>query len=242
MNFHESIMGQRFFQKQLPDLTSALNRVAEATEKANEIATARKEDAKVSTTCYGFNKFKNILADNISLMGITEFVQNNDDETISDELCDIFRELLASEGCCPDCNMALFYSDHEEFDFVCSGCGKQLHMNEVAPFTKTKLSENMPETDKSCNPYELCNLGDDVYFNVPSEPVDCSNMNFFDEIEYDCFELIKKYASLFKIKLYTSDGEPIEENDISFDLAKDVQECILNMFVRAGIKFKFTND
>ena len=67
-------------------------------------------------------------------------------------------------------------------------------------------------------------------------------MNFFDEIEYDCFELIKKYASLFKIKLYTSDGEPIEENDISFDLAKDVQECILNMFVRAGIKFKFTND
>lgn len=242
MNFHESIMGQRFFQKQLPDLTNALNRVAEATEKANEIAASKTENSEPVAVCYGFNKFKNILADNVTLKGITEFVQNNDGEIISQELYDAFRELLASEGCCPDCNMALLYNDYEDHDFVCSGCGKLINLNEVAPFIKTKLPEEASEDKKACSPYELCNLGDDVYFNVPSEPVDCSHMNFFDEIEYDCFELIKKYASLFKIKLYNSNGEPIEKDDISFDLAKDVQECVLNMFVRAGIKFKFTND
>ena len=154
-DFHNTAYGANFFGRQLPQLIKNIERLAAATETSNEIAASKTENSEPATTCYGFNKFKNILADNISLMGITEFVQNNDDETISDELCDIFHELLASEGCCPDCNMALFYSDHEEFDFVCSGCGKQLHMNEVAPFTKTKLSENMPETDKSCNPYEL---------------------------------------------------------------------------------------
>lgn len=42
MQFHETILGKRFFEQQLPNLIRKLDRIAEALEKANEL----KEESK----------------------------------------------------------------------------------------------------------------------------------------------------------------------------------------------------
>lgn len=70
----------------------------------------------------------------------------------------------------------------------------------------------------------------------PSE-VDISNMNFFDGLEYDCWNLIKKYAGAFGFKVKNTDGE---EDDIDFYAAKEVQEKIIELFKEAGITFKYS--
>lgn len=68
----------------------------------------------------------------------------------------------------------------------------------------------------------------------PSE-VDISNMNFFDDLEYDCWNLIKKYAEKFGFEVKSVDGE---EDDIDFYAAKEVQGKIIELFEESGIIFK----
>lgn len=46
IQFHETVMGHRFFEFQLPQLIKALNRFADAMEKANQISEARDAEAK----------------------------------------------------------------------------------------------------------------------------------------------------------------------------------------------------
>ena len=46
IQFHETVMGHRFFEHQLPQLIKALNRCADAMEKANQISEARDAEAK----------------------------------------------------------------------------------------------------------------------------------------------------------------------------------------------------
>lgn len=46
IQFHETIMGHRFFEHQLPQLIKALNRCADAMEKANQISEAKDAEAK----------------------------------------------------------------------------------------------------------------------------------------------------------------------------------------------------
>jgi hypothetical protein len=55
MNFSDTIMGQRFFNKQLPDLIKAVNRLADAQEEQNklikqqiELNTENKENDKTT--------------------------------------------------------------------------------------------------------------------------------------------------------------------------------------------------
>lgn len=67
--------------------------------------------------------------------------------------------------------------------------------------------------------------------------VDISDMNYFDELEYDCFELIKKYAAKFG---YEVEGLK-SENDIDFYAAKEVQDKIIDLFKEAGVLFS-TNE
>ena len=43
MQFFETVMGRRFFEGQLPSLIKAVNRLADAVEKANELAANGKE-------------------------------------------------------------------------------------------------------------------------------------------------------------------------------------------------------
>ncbi len=68
----------------------------------------------------------------------------------------------------------------------------------------------------------------------PSE-VDISHMNYFDELEYDCWELIKKYAGAFGFKVENVDGD---EDTIDFYAAKKIQDGIIELFEEAGIVFK----
>ena len=43
ISFHETVMGHRFFEQQLPSLIKTLTRIAAALEEANEL---KKADAK----------------------------------------------------------------------------------------------------------------------------------------------------------------------------------------------------
>lgn len=56
----------------------------------------------------------------------------------------------------------------------------------------------------------------------------------FDILEYDCWNLIKKYGDLFGIDISA-------EDNIDFYAAKTVQDAILELFKDAGFKFKHTN-
>ena len=56
-------------------------------------------------------------------------------------------------------------------------------------------------------------------------------LNTFDSLEYECWDLILKYADMFGITIEI-------EDDIDFYAAKEVQETILKLFKDAGFKFK----
>lgn len=80
-------------------------------------------------------------------------------------------------------------------------------------------------------------FGDSNELELPKEPVvfdgdmDCS----LDELEVDCWELIKDYAALFDCTIVPNKYS--DENDISYDVAKSLQNSIIQMFRSAGVKF-----
>lgn len=80
-------------------------------------------------------------------------------------------------------------------------------------------------------------FGDSAELELPKEPVvfngdmDCS----LDELEADCWELIKDYAALFDCKIVPNKYS--DENDISYDVAKSLENSIIEMFRSAGVKF-----
>ena len=79
-------------------------------------------------------------------------------------------------------------------------------------------------------------FGDEHEINIPKEPIDCSHLGFFDEMEESCWDLFKSYCEYFGLKLINEDDD---EDAISFDIAKGIQEVILKVLQNAGIKFKF---
>ena len=78
-------------------------------------------------------------------------------------------------------------------------------------------------------------LGDECQIVVPDEAIDCSSLGYFDELEEDCWSLVKKYCERLGIKMIMEDGDA----PISFDVAKDIQEIILQHLEGAGVKFIF---
>ena len=79
-------------------------------------------------------------------------------------------------------------------------------------------------------------LGDEHEVMIPKEPIDCSQLECFDELEESCWDLFKTYCEYFGLKLINEDDD---EDAISFDIAKGIQEFILKVLQNAGIKFKF---
>ena len=78
-------------------------------------------------------------------------------------------------------------------------------------------------------------IGDET--TVVSNPViDVSEMTFFDELEYDCWNLFKQYLGAFDIKIVSEDDD---EDDIDFSIAKEIQERVLDIIKESGIKFRF---
>lgn len=114
---------------------------------------------------------------------------------------------------------------------------KDILDSNVNPY-ENKLNEN-PYSDfiYPKNDTNRAVFGDSAELELPKEPVvfdgdmDCS----LDELEVDCWELIKDYAALFDCKIVPN--EYSDENGISYDVAKSLQNSIIQMFRSAGVKF-----
>ena len=79
-------------------------------------------------------------------------------------------------------------------------------------------------------------FGDEGLLLVPKQPIDCSKLGYFDSMEDRCWDLVKEYADHLGIEV-VRDGSG--EEAINYDLAKRIQETILNEFMLAGVEFKF---
>ena len=83
---------------------------------------------------------------------------------------------------------------------------------------------------------QVMQFGDEGLILVPNQPIDCSKLGYFDTMEDRCWDLVKEYADRLGIEIIR-DGAG--EEAINYDLAKRIQETILNEFMMAGVEFKF---
>lgn len=129
----------------------------------------------------------------------------------------------------------ILYEDEEEAECYC-------YRGIIAPeYCKVCCDENIEEdfeVDNMSNEVlrevrEEFAVGDEITVFAPKE-VSVNDMGFFDEIEYDCYELFKKYCGLFGFEVNDEDGA-----DIDFYIAKCIQEKILELFENAGIKINY---
>ena len=95
-----------------------------------------------------------------------------------------------------------------------------------------KLWDNVTLTEKE----EYVNFGDGCQIKLPEKPINCSRLGYFDELEEECWHLVKQYCATFGIEFMPQeDGEA----PISFDIAKGIQDYILEQFEDAGVRFNF---
>ena len=80
----------------------------------------------------------------------------------------------------------------------------------------------------------LC-FGDDCLISAPDAPIDLSALGVLDEMETRCWDLIKAYANAFGLEI-TGMNAP---DDVSWGLAKTVQDTVLDIFTKHGIQFNF---
>ena len=121
----------------------------------------------------------------------------------------------------------------------------QLHMNwdngrtlavDTDVDTIRKLTMDEIAEEEIAKGHEVVNLGDDCQIVLPDEPVDCSSLGYFDELEEECWDLVKSYCARLGIKMIPDeDGKP----PISFDVAKSIQDNILGQLQEAGVEFRF---
>lgn len=81
-------------------------------------------------------------------------------------------------------------------------------------------------------------LGDECNVILPSTTVDCTKHGYFDELEEDCWNLIKSYASKLGIDII-----PDEDGDIpvDYEFSKAVQNLIINRFRMAGLHMQLND-
>lgn len=82
----------------------------------------------------------------------------------------------------------------------------------------------------------VVSFGDECEIEIPNEPIDCSSLGYFDELEDECWNLVKAYARQFGIEIKSTDED---QAPISFDIAKGIQDKIIEEFEQAGVQFKF---
>lgn len=86
---------------------------------------------------------------------------------------------------------------------------------------------------------KVADFGDDCQIIIPNEPIDCSKLGYFDELESDCWDLVKGYLAKLGIELVPNeDGE----EPMSDYVAKGVQDKIVELLQEAGVEFKFEQD
>ena len=85
-------------------------------------------------------------------------------------------------------------------------------------------------------PRKVVDFGDDCQIVLPDEPIDCSKLGYFDTLEYECWDLVKKYCDHFGIEILPDeDGE----EPVNFYIAKQLQDKILEGLQEVGVEFKF---
>lgn len=94
-----------------------------------------------------------------------------------------------------------------------------------------KLTDKELEEEQLLRERQVVQFGDECTISIPNKTIDCSKLGYFDELEYDCWDLVKKYCDKLGIR--------IESGDISFDIAKGIQDHIIEQFGEAGANFKF---
>lgn len=104
---------------------------------------------------------------------------------------------------------------------------------DVDSFRKLTTAERNAELRRD---HQVVSFGDDCEITLPKDPIDCSSLGYFDDLEYDCWHLVEKYCEHFGIRILDCDDE---ENPISFDVAKSVQEVILERLQESGVQFQF---
>ena len=85
-------------------------------------------------------------------------------------------------------------------------------------------------------PRKVVDFGDDCQIVLPDEPIDCSRLGYFDTLEYECWDLVKKYCDHFGIEILPDeDGEEA----VNFYITKQLQDKILEGLQEVGVQFKF---
>ena len=85
-------------------------------------------------------------------------------------------------------------------------------------------------------PRKVVDFGDDCQIVLPDEPIDCSRLGYFDTLEYECWDLVKKYCDHLGIEILPDeDGEEA----VNFYITKQLQDKILEGLQEVGAEFKF---
>lgn len=79
-------------------------------------------------------------------------------------------------------------------------------------------------------------IGDEHEVKFRKEPIDCSYLGYFDAMEESCWDLFKAYCELLGVELVPEDDD---EDAVSFDIAKGIQDHILDLLQNAGVKLQF---
>lgn len=140
------------------------------------------------------------------------------------------------------------YKDGTKSEYAGTDClvnGEIKHLYPMGNFEWTWHLATENEIDKYCDKIfredeisdvEYIPFGDECEITKPNGIIDASDLNFFDDLEYDCMELVGKYANAFGLQIRSTDSE---ETPISFDIAKEVQGTILQIFENYGIDINY---
>ena len=103
---------------------------------------------------------------------------------------------------------------------------------EVDSFRKL-TGEEIAEEKK---PRKVVDFGDECQIVLPDEPIDCSRLGYFDTLEYECWDLVKKYCDHLGIEILPDeDGEEA----VNFYITNQLQDKILEGLQEVGVQFKF---
>lgn len=109
----------------------------------------------------------------------------------------------------------------------------------LMPILTKKQEQIFMELDSDDEDRRTVGFGDGCQIVIPNGEIDCSRLGYFDELENDCWNLVKQYFAKFGIEILSDeDGEEA----IDFYIAKEIQDKILEELQNAGVKFKFESD
>lgn len=83
---------------------------------------------------------------------------------------------------------------------------------------------------------KVARYGDDCDLIIPSRPINLAALDItaFDEVEYELFNVIKRYAEIIGCAIVPDDGD----DGIDFRNVKEVEEAIFKTFEESGVKFQ----